>query len=159
MKDWDTWFAVASKLPQVKQSRNPVSADEAQESGRPRRRFRTTVIDGYEVMVGRSSKENDELTFRVAAPEDFWLHVSDYTGSHVVVRNPQRRPQLEDSILVKAAQLAAFFSQARNAGKVNVHYTRRKNVSKPKKAAPGQARLSEFKTITVEPRNWLEESS
>ena len=99
--------------------------------------------------------ENDELTFTVAAPEDFWFHVAEYSGSHVVVRNPGKERDLEEPILVKAAQLAAFFSQARNTSKVEVHYTKRKHVTKPRRAKPGLVRLVEFKSITVEPKNWL----
>ena len=62
--------------------------------------------------------------------------------------------ELKEPLLVRAAQLAAYYSQARNSTKVEVHYTRRKFVSKPRKAKPGLVRLREFKTIKVEPRNW-----
>jgi predicted ribosome quality control (RQC) complex YloA/Tae2 family protein len=112
-------------------------------------------IDGTEVLIGKGARENDELTFDVAAPDDFWLHVADYSGSHVVVRNPGKAKDLDDSILLKAAQLAAYFSQARNASKVEVHYTKRKHVTKQRRAKPGLVRLLEFKTIKVEPKNWL----
>src|ERR1041384_6318052 len=111
--------------------------------------------EGREVLIGKGARENDELTFDVASPEDFWLHVAEYSGSHVVVRNPGKEKQLDDSILVKAAQLAAYFSQARNSSKVEVHYTKRRNVTKPRRAKPGLVRLLEFKSIKVEPRNWL----
>jgi len=74
----------------------------------------------------------------------------------VVVRNPGKERDLEETILLKAAQLAAFFSQARNTSKVDVHYTKRKHVTKPRRAKPGLVRLVEFKSITVEPKNWLE---
>ena len=115
-------------------------------------------IDGREILIGKGARENDELTFGVAAPEDFWFHVADYSGSHVVVRNPGKERELEEAILVKAAQLAAFFSQARNSSKVDVHYTKRKHVTKPRRAKPGLVRLLEFKSITVEPKNWLKDS-
>jgi predicted ribosome quality control (RQC) complex YloA/Tae2 family protein len=72
------------------------------------------------------------------------------------VRNPNRDKDLDNEVLVKAAQLAAYFSQARNSSKVEVHYTRRKHVVKPKRAKPGMVRLLEFKSISVEPKNWLE---
>ena len=75
----------------------------------------------------------------------------------MVVRNPGKEKDLEESILVKAAELAAYFSQARNSSKVEVHYTRRKHVSKPRRAKPGLVRLMEFKSIKVEPKNWLNE--
>jgi predicted ribosome quality control (RQC) complex YloA/Tae2 family protein len=154
IKDWDTWLAIASKIPSQQQR-----TDQAGSDSRPlpseARRFRSARIDGREILIGKGARENDELTFDVAAPDDFWLHVAEYSGSHVVVRNPTREKDLEDSILVKAAQLAAYFSQARNSSKVEVHYTKRKHVTKPRKAKPGLVRLLEFKTIKVEPKNWL----
>jgi predicted ribosome quality control (RQC) complex YloA/Tae2 family protein len=60
-------------------------------------------------------------------------------------------------VLTKAAQLAAYFSQARNSSKVEVHFTQRKHVTKPRRAKPGLVRLVEFKSISVEPKNWLAE--
>ena len=152
IKDWDTWLAIASKIPKT-QERGPQPAASIERS--EARRFRSLTIDGREILIGKGARENDELTFDVAAPEDFWLHVAEYSGSHVVVRNPGKEKQLDDSILVKAAQLAAYFSQARNSSKVEVHYTKRKHVTKLRRAKPGLVRLLEFKTIKVEPKNWL----
>ena len=101
--------------------------------------------------------QNDTLTFQVAHPEDFWMHVGDYGGSHVVVRNPAKERVLPDNVLTKAAQLAAYFSQARNSSKVEVHYTQRRHVSKPRRAKPGLVKLSEFLSLRVEPKNWFDE--
>lgn len=106
--------------------------------------------DGYEILVGRGAKDNDHLTFRVARPQDLWLHAADYPGSHVVVRNP-RRGEIPHRTLVEAAQLAAKFSQAGADARVNVHHTQRKFVSRIKGAAPGLVRLASFKTITAQP--------
>jgi predicted ribosome quality control (RQC) complex YloA/Tae2 family protein len=117
------------------------------------RRFRTT--DGFEVMVGKSDRENDELTFRTARPTDIWMHAADYPGSHVVIRNPSRAEVPQRSI-AEAAELAVFYSQARHEAKAAVHYTQRKFVSKPPRAKPGLVRLSSFKTIVVTPRCVLE---
>jgi predicted ribosome quality control (RQC) complex YloA/Tae2 family protein len=152
IKDWDTWLAIASKIP-ARPDAAPASAAAPGQT----RRFRTLKIDGREILIGKGARENDELTFDVAAPEDFWFHVADYSGSHVVVRNPGRDRDLDDAILIKAAQLAAYFSQARNSSKVEVHYTRRKHVTKPRRAKPGLVRVQEFKSIKVEPKNWLDE--
>ena len=156
IKDWDTWHAIASKIP-GHQERNPRQTDG---SGRPMpggeaKRFRSLNIDGREILIGKGARENDELTFDVAGADDFWLHVAEYSGSHVVVRNPGKEKDLDESILVKAAQLAAYFSQARNSSKVEVHCTKRKHVTKPRRAKPGLVRLLEFKSIKVEPKNWL----
>ncbi len=106
--------------------------------------------DGYEVIVGRSARDNDRLTFRVARPNDLWLHAGDYPGSHVIVRNSSR-DEIPHRTVIEAAQLAAKFSQAGNDSKVNIHYTRRKFLSKPKGAAAGLVRMSNFKTISVAP--------
>jgi len=113
------------------------------------RRYLST--DGLEILVGRTSHDNDHLTFKIAKPNDLWLHAADYGGSHVVVRNPSRK-EISPRTLVEAAQLAAYFSQAKKDPKVDVRYTERKFVSKPKKARPGLVRLQRFKSITVEPK-------
>jgi predicted ribosome quality control (RQC) complex YloA/Tae2 family protein len=113
------------------------------------RRFRSS--DGYEIVVGRNDRENDLLTFRIARSSDVWMHAADYPGSHVLIRNPGKG-DVPPRTLTEAAELAAFNSQAKGAGKVAVHYTLKKFVTKPPKAKPGLARLSSFKTIMVEAR-------
>jgi len=111
--------------------------------------------DGFEILVGRTARENDHLTFKVAKPNDLWMHTGDYSGSHVVVRNVTRK-DVPHRTLIEAAQLAAHFSQARKDPKVDVHYTQRKFVSKPKGAVPGLVRMTRFKNITVEPKEGVE---
>jgi predicted ribosome quality control (RQC) complex YloA/Tae2 family protein len=114
------------------------------------RRYRSS--DGYEILVGRTSRDNDQLTMRVAKSFDIWLHAADYPGSHVVLRNPKRTPVPNRAIL-EAAQLAAKFSQANNdsGAKVAVNYCEKKFVTKPKGFGVGQVRLSTFKTVLIEP--------
>jgi predicted ribosome quality control (RQC) complex YloA/Tae2 family protein len=113
------------------------------------RRYLST--DGYEILVGRGARDNDNLTFRIARPHDLWLHAGDYPGSHVVVRNPTRK-EIPQRTVIEAAQLAGRFSQASDDAKVVIHYTERKFLSKPKGAVPGLVRLSSFRSITVEPK-------
>jgi predicted ribosome quality control (RQC) complex YloA/Tae2 family protein len=124
------------------------------DKGRTLRRYRSS--DGYEIIVGRGARENDQLTFRVARSYDTWLHAADYPGSHVVVRARGREEPVPHRTVVEAAQLAAHFSQARKDSKVAVNYTQRKFVSKPKGAAPGLVYLSSFRTLLVEPGEKLE---
>lgn len=112
--------------------------------------------DGYEILVGRAARDNDQLTFKVARPHDLWLHAADYPGSHVVVRNHARNADIPQRTVHEAAQLAAHFSQARADAKVAVNYAQRKFLSKPRGAAPGLVRMSSFKTLLVEPRETLE---
>jgi predicted ribosome quality control (RQC) complex YloA/Tae2 family protein len=108
--------------------------------------------EGLTLLVGKSSRENDHLTQKIARPEDFWFHVANYGGSHVVLRNPARLSAPSRQSLLEAAQLAAYFSQARNASKVEVHYTQKKHVSKPRGTKPGLVVLKQYKSISVTPR-------
>jgi predicted ribosome quality control (RQC) complex YloA/Tae2 family protein len=117
------------------------------------RRYLST--DGYEILVGRGARDNDHLTFRIARPNDVWLHAGDYPGSHVVIRNPTRK-EIPQRTVIEAAQLAGRFSQASEDAKVVIHYTERKFLSKPKGSAPGLVRLSKFKSMTVEPKESVE---
>ena len=87
--------------------------------GRP---YRTFVVDGFEILVGRGEDDNDTLTFDVAQPNDLWMHVGDGTpGSHVVVRNPTKG-ELPKAIVERAASLAAWYSKSRSAKSVGVDY-------------------------------------
>lgn len=106
--------------------------------------------DGFEILVGKKAKDNDFLTFRVAKSLDLWMHAADYPGSHVVIKNPNRK-EIPPTTLREAAQLAAFYSQGRAQVKAAVHYTQKKFVNKPKGSAPGLVSLASFKTILVEP--------
>lgn len=114
--------------------------------------------DGYEILVGRTSATNDELTFKVARPSDIWLHAADYPGSHVVIRLP-KRGDVPHRTLLEAAQLAAFYSQAKDDAIVDVRYTERKFVAKPRGAAPGLVRLQRFKSLSVRPSSDLARGS
>lgn len=104
---------------------------------------------GYEVFVGRSAKENDALTFKLARSRDLWLHVQGYRGSHVVVRNQGR--ELPFDTVLFAARLAAGFSQARHSDNVPVDYTERKHVWRPKGAPAGAVNFAHNKTVYVTP--------
>lgn len=118
------------------------------------REWREYERDGFLILVGRGARENDRLTFRVAAPGDLWLHASGYAGSHVVVRNPDRLPSLPREVVECAAQLAAFHSKAREArGKVEVHLCRAGDVRKPKGWPPGKVELRRWEGVKVYPRD------
>jgi len=133
--------------PRPKPGRAP--ARERDDKARVRR---LTTRDGFVVLVGKSGEENDALTFRVASPWDFWLHAADHPGAHVVVRNPQRLKSLPEATLRTAAEIAAFYSGARQEGKAEVHYTQRKHVHKRKGMPGGQVLLRRFRTLQVTPR-------
>ncbi|MBK8464990.1 MAG: DUF814 domain-containing protein [Chloracidobacterium sp.] len=113
------------------------------------RRFMSS--DGFEILVGKKAVDNDYLTFRIARSLDLWMHAADYPGSHVVIRNPNRK-EVPNRTLVEAAQLAAFYSSGSKQTKAGVNYTQKKFVNKPRRAAPGLVSLSSFKTLLVEPK-------
>jgi len=123
--------------------------DEIWAGKRVARRF--VSPDGFVVLVGRTAADNDVLTFKIAAPNDFWLHVAAESGSHVVVRNPEGADSLPRETLRFAASLAARYSRARHGGKVAVHVTRRSDVRKPRGLAPGKVTIGHFKTVHVSP--------
>jgi len=114
--------------------------------------FRSVMVEGFEVLIGKGDADNDQLTFKVAAPLDLWLHVANSPGSHVVVRNPERIADLPRALIERAAELAAFFSKARDGGKVEVHYCRAADVSKPRGFPPGKVMLKQWKSLRVYPK-------
>ncbi|MBS1784700.1 MAG: DUF814 domain-containing protein [Acidobacteria bacterium] len=114
--------------------------------------FRSVQIEGFELLIGKGDEENDRLTFKVAENTDFWLHVANLPGSHVVIRNPDKVSEPPRAVLERAAELAAFHSKARDAGKVEVHWCRIADISKPRGFAPGKVILKQWKSLRVYPK-------
>ena len=107
--------------------------------------------DGFTVLVGKSATDNDELSLKLCAQHDFWFHLAGDSGSHVVVRNPERVERLPRETERFAAGLAAGYSKARHAGRVAVHACRGADVSKRRGQPPGEVTLARFRSLTVEP--------
>lgn len=98
--------------------------------------YRYRTPGGYEVLVGRNNRQNDQLTFRIASDYDLWFHTQEIPGSHVLLRlNPGAVPGEKD--LQCAADLAALYSRGRNSQQVPVVFTEPRYVFKPKGAKPG----------------------
>ena len=104
------------------------------------------------VLVGRNDRENDDITFHVAAPDDIWMHAQQTAGSHIVLRSTGSAGDPPRTVLETAAAIAAFYSKARHSGLVPVIYTRRKYVRKFRGAKPGQVTCEREKTLFVEPK-------
>jgi predicted ribosome quality control (RQC) complex YloA/Tae2 family protein len=121
--------------------------------GRPRlegvRVFTSSL--GTAILVGRTGPANHRLTFKLASPEDFWLHAQGCPGAHVVIRNNERKPRPVDETLREAAALAAWYSDARDQEFADVQWTRRKYVRRPRGAAAGSVLLKRFETVRVRP--------
>lgn len=113
------------------------------EPSRPRR-YR---LGELQILVGRNNYQNDELT-KKAQGDDLWLHTKEIPGSHVVIR-----PGTEDPEVIQvAAEIAAYFSQAREGQNVPVDYTLVKHVHKPRGARPGFVIYKEERTLFVKPQ-------
>ena len=121
--------------------------EKAREAARtPFREFETS---GYVIYVGKDAKNNDELTFGFAKPNDVFLHARGVSGSHVIIRNGSREyPQ--KAVLEFAARIAAHYSKARTSGIVPVAYTMRKFVKKAK-GQPGAVFMDREEVIFVKP--------
>ncbi|MBE8967877.1 NFACT family protein [Nostocales cyanobacterium LEGE 12452] len=93
---------------------------------------------GFEVLIGRNNRQNDQLTFRVAGDYDIWFHAQEIPGSHILLRL-EPGAVAEEADLQFVANLAAYYSRARQSEQVPVVYTQPKHVYKPKGAKPGIA--------------------
>lgn len=115
--------------------------------------YRTFELDPqWFVIVGRSNSENDEITFHVSAPTDWWFHAEGVPGSHVVLRPRGGNDAPPARVIEQAASIAAHFSKARHSGLVPVIYTRRKYVRKFRGAEPGQVRCERETMVMVPPQ-------
>ena len=110
--------------------------------------------DGTEILVGKNNSQNDRLTFKIAAPDDLWLHTKDITGSHVIVRSSN----VSEETLHFAAEIAVHFSKARGSSKVPVDYVQCKFVKKPSGAKPGFVVFTNQRTIYVTEREGIQNS-
>ena len=104
--------------------------------------------DGFSILVGKSAKDNDAVTFKVSKQDDMWLHARGAPGSHVIIER-EKKKQIPPETLKDAATLALFYSDLRKSGKGEVIYTLRKNVRKPKGAKPGSVTVTQEKTTWV----------
>ena len=118
------------------------------EKSQPRAPLRFVSSTGYEILVGRSNTQNDELTHKIARRTDIWLHTQKVHGSHVIIRAQDTQP--DGQTLAEAASLAVYYSQARGGGKTPVDYTMVRFVRKPSGALPGMVLYTEYQTCMAE---------
>lgn len=104
---------------------------------------------GHEILVGKNNKQNDLLTFKISRKDDLWLHTKNIPGSHVILRT--NGDDIDDSELLEAARLAAYYSKARNSDNVEIDYTKRINVKKPNGSKPGFVIYENYYTVIVNP--------
>lgn len=106
-----------------------------------------TSSDGTTIYVGRNNRQNEFIRQRLANRRDIWLHTKDIPGSHVIIKTDEPSEQT----LLEAAQLAAYYSQARQSASVPVDYTEVRHVKKPTGVRPGLVIYEKQKTLFVTP--------
>lgn len=107
--------------------------------------------DGFDIYVGKNNTQNDKLTLKFANSSDIWFHTKKIHGSHVIIKLGLDK-DVPPSTITEAAQLAAYYSKARESSRVPVDYTTVKNVRKPNGAKPGMVIYDFYNTIYVNPK-------
>lgn len=150
---------LADNTPQIEELREALLATGLISMGKGKRRppmqrsqpLRLRSDDGFTVIIGRNALQNERVTWKLAQPEDLWLHAQRVPGSHVIIKtNGLEVPQ---RTLEQAAAWAAYHSRARHDTKVSVIYTQRRHLRRFKGARPGQVRVLQSKTIVVAPES------
>ncbi len=130
-----------------------ISQDKVIKNKKPDESFcRVYQIDGYTVKAGRNNTENDKLT-ATARGEWLWLHAKDYHSTHLII---ECKGEVPTSVIVRCAEITAYYSKGRDSGKCEVVYTQKKNVKKPPRSKPGFVTYTDYRSIVVSPKNYVE---
>ena len=101
--------------------------------------------DGFDIYVGKNNYQNDELTFKFASNNDWWFHAKGIAGSHVIVKTAGEN--ITKTSQDEAARLAAYYSKGRDSGKVEIDYTQKKHLNKPKGGKPGFVTYQTYNSV------------
>ncbi len=153
----ETDLDLAASRPEIEEVRS-VLVEAGYVKSKPRKQARgpqsrplsLTSPDGLPVLVGRNSRQNDEVTFRRANGNDWWFHARGVPGAHVIVR--AQGQSLSPDTVRYAAEIAAYYSRSRAEADVAVDYTRRRQVRRIRGAAPGLVSYTGEQTVRVTPR-------
>lgn len=113
--------------------------------------FLTYLIDDVTIYVGKNNYQNDYLTHKLAKSNDYWFHVKDMPGSHVIVKLPNNNSILTEKLIRNAAMIAAYYSKAKDSSSVPVDYTQVKYLKKVPGMKGSFVTLSNQKTIYIDP--------
>jgi predicted ribosome quality control (RQC) complex YloA/Tae2 family protein len=148
--DIETLELIAGEIPRPKAARNEPSRPQSRAAKREAalfHQFRTP--GGQDALVGRSARGNEFLVRKKARKGDFWFHVKDFPGAHVLLPAVAGHPASQQDKEF-AAGLAAHFSKARGKGKVEVIIADAGQLERPKGASPGQVTVKSYETILSE---------
>ncbi len=112
--------------------------------------YRVFEFNGFKIRAGKNNVQNDKLTAN-SKPTDTWLHAKNYHSAHVLIESNGKH--IPDEIILLAAEICAFYSEAKGGGKVEVDYVLKKYVKRPPQAKPGTVIYTDFKTILVTPNS------
>jgi predicted ribosome quality control (RQC) complex YloA/Tae2 family protein len=156
LAELQTLIEVADQMDAIRALRREVAAatgagarTTSTKPGRSTPYTRVNLENGWEALIGTSAEGNASVTFGLARNEDLWLHARGVPGAHVILRGAQSPPE---SVVERAAQLAAAHSAARAATAVEVDVTQRRYVKKIPQAPPGLVRYANERTLRVSPR-------
>ncbi|MBN1979511.1 MAG: NFACT family protein [Anaerolineae bacterium] len=116
---------------------------------------RRLEIDGFPVYMGRNARQNEEVTFKRAEPDDLWLHARGVPGAHVIVKCGNR--DVPEEVVQQAASLAAYYSPARDEVQADVDVVQRRHVKKLRGSHPGLVTYRNERTVRVRPKRETDE--
>ena len=142
---------------EIKNENNPVKIEQLlRRDSKPKQQQKKTHpgldynINGWYILVGRDANENDELLRHHVRGQDLWLHVRDFPGGYVFIK-AQKGKTVPLDILLDAANLAVYYSKARNAGKTDLYYTHVKYLRRAKNGPKGLVLPTQEKNLCIEP--------
>ena len=142
---------------EIKNEQNPVKIEQLlRRDTKPKQQQKKThpgldyTVDGWYILVGRDANENDELLRHHVRGDDLWLHVRDFPGGYVFIK-ARKGKTVPLNILLDAANLAVYYSKARNAGKTDLYYTHVKYLRRAKNGPKGLVLPSQEKNLCIEP--------
>ena len=152
-----TDLELASNWPEIDEVQQALQA-KGYWKGKPRARMggggksaplRIVSKDGFVIWIGRNSRQNEIVTFDKGGPQDLWLHARGVAGAHAIIKVDGR--QIPESVIERAAALAAYYSANRSESSAIVDLTYRRYVRKIKGAGAGMVTYRNEETRTVTP--------
>ena len=107
-------------------------------------------IENYTFLVGKNNKQNDYLSTKILKSNDLWFHVKDITSSHGILITNNTKPPMD--VVVRCAQIVAYYSKARQSSNVPVDYAFGKYIKKPSGIKPGMVIYTHNSTVNVQPK-------
>jgi predicted ribosome quality control (RQC) complex YloA/Tae2 family protein len=151
LEDLEALKEIREELIQQRYLEDPESGRRSSPEAPSTNFYRYRTPNGFELLIGRNNRQNDQLTFRLAGDYDLWFHAQEIPGSHVLLRlQPGAMPDEAD--LQFAADFAAYYSRSRQSEQVPVVYTEPKHVYKPKGAKPGIAIYKQERILWGQPQ-------